>query len=79
MLDFIFRSSGHRSLGIEYGIAIVIQNRSFGASDIILQGKARSTVFKDGLHKFWILLVGKTGADWDSAPEQTGTLLMLQS
>ena len=22
---------------------------------------------------------GKTGADWDSAPEQTGTLLMLQS
>ena len=23
--------------------------------------------------------VGKTGADWDSAPEQTGTLLMLQS
>jgi len=25
------------------------------------------------------LLNGKTGADWDSAPEQTGTLLMLQS
>lgn len=24
-------------------------------------------------------LPGKTGADWDSAPEQTGTLLMLQS
>ena len=24
-------------------------------------------------------LDGKTGADWDSAPEQTGTLLMLQS
>ena len=24
-------------------------------------------------------LGGKTGADWDSAPEQTGTLLMLQS
>ncbi len=23
--------------------------------------------------------IGKTGADWDSAPEQTGTLLMLQS
>ena len=22
---------------------------------------------------------GKTGADWDSAPEQTGTLLMRQS
>ena len=22
---------------------------------------------------------GKTGADWDRAPEQTGTLLMLQS
>ena len=22
--------------------------------------------------------VGNTGADWDSAPEQTGTLLMLQ-
>ena len=24
-------------------------------------------------------IIGKTGADWDSAPEQTGTLLMLQS
>ena len=24
-------------------------------------------------------VIGKTGADWDSAPEQTGTLLMLQS
>ena len=24
-------------------------------------------------------LLGKTGADWDSALEQTGTLLMLQS
>ena len=23
--------------------------------------------------------IGKTGADWDSAPEQTGTLLMRQS
>lgn len=23
--------------------------------------------------------LGKTGADWDSAPEQTGTLLMRQS
>ncbi len=26
-----------------------------------------------------LTLTGKTGADWDSAPEQTGTLLMLQS
>ena len=26
-----------------------------------------------------LLLIGKTGADWDSAPEQTGTLLMRQS
>lgn len=24
-------------------------------------------------------MTGKTGADWDSAPEQTGTLLMRQS
>lgn len=27
----------------------------------------------------WLVVYGKTGADWDSAPEQTGTLLMLQS
>lgn len=26
-----------------------------------------------------LLIVGKTGADWDSAPEQTGTLLMMQN
>ena len=25
------------------------------------------------------MIGGKTGADWDSAPEQTGTLLMRQS
>ena len=57
MLDFLFRSSGHRSLGIEYGISFVIQNRSFGASEIILKREARPTVFKDGLHKFRILFV----------------------
>ena len=27
----------------------------------------------------WKHLFGKTGADWDSAPERTGTLLMRQS
>ena len=32
-----------------------------------------------GTHELNALLFGKTGADWDSAPEQTGTLLMLQS
>ena len=26
-----------------------------------------------------LTLAGKTGADWDSAPEQSGTLLMRQS
>ena len=41
-------------------------------------------------HKIYLVLLGllviclntvagKTGADWDSAPEQTGTLLMRQS
>ena len=29
--------------------------------------------------RHFVVLYGKTGADWDSAPEQTGTLLMLQS
>lgn len=28
---------------------------------------------------YFSVITGKTGADWDSAPEQTGTLLMRQS
>ena len=52
------------------------------------------TLFKDGVYHLLFSVIeelypdfqdlndyrdGKTGADWDSAPEQTGTLLMLQS
>ena len=29
------------------------------------------------IYYFLTLQSGKTGADWDSAPEQTGTLLMM--
>lgn len=44
------------------------------ALDILL-----SAVFSADFNYFFTIKCGKTGADWDSAPEQTGTLLMLQS
>lgn len=43
----------------------------------VLLDPAGSHKMKDSFVR--LLIDGKTGADWDSAPEQTGTLLMLQS
>ena len=35
--------------------------------------------YENGFVKGIVIYIGKTGADWDSAPEQSGTLLMRQS
>ncbi len=50
-----------------------------------LKGKSKSMSHKENLsnsmREYWkgVPHSGKTGADWDSAPEQTGTLLMMQN
>jgi type I restriction enzyme R subunit len=49
-------------------------------TDSVLEGAFDSMfTMMHGLFRKERLIDGKTGADWDSAPEQTGTLLMLQS
>ena len=38
-----------------------------------------SHFFYSSVIEFFVRAIGKTGADWDSAPEEAGTLLTMQS
>lgn len=57
MLDLILRFSRHRSRSVENLIAVLVKHGSFGATEIELQIKARTSIFQLGLLQFWILFV----------------------
>ena len=60
---------------------IILEIREFATSRISFHEAVvfSDVVFEIGKYNVVNINGGKTGADWDSAPEQTGTLLMLQS
>ena len=56
VLDSELRFSYHRSFGIEYLFAVLVNHGSFSATYIVFKVKACASVAKFGLLELWILL-----------------------